>query len=104
MNIFVCVLDIITDHFAIFRLEYTACVFNYAQVKNIVAGHAHGFGCAGPSQELLEAHTALAVAQYALAANLGLLTPAQFGVSDPAFDADEHLDDISHKILSMDVE
>lgn len=62
-------------------------------------------------QELLESRTALAVArhdaivaQFAVAENLGLLTPARFGVAKEAFDADAHLKKIANPLAGTGAE
>lgn len=61
-------------------------------------------------QEHLDAQTALVsarhdeiVAQFALARNLGLLTPETLGFGDIAEDHQRHLDAVQNKILGMDV-
>lgn len=62
-------------------------------------------------QEYLDARVALItaqrnsiVAEFALAATLGLLTPENLGTRDFSHEFEEHLDEIRWKILGMDVE
>ena len=62
-------------------------------------------------QELLEARVALSnaarnkiIAEYQLAASLGILTPDVVGIQNKGFDPDIHLADISGKIFSMETD
>ncbi len=62
-------------------------------------------------QEYLDAQTGLVaakrdeiVAQFALARNLGLLTPQNLGFGGIAENTQVHLEDVQHKILGMDVD